>query len=64
MSTIELMRDLGTYDVVGDAELMRLAEAAVQRVAPDPGPLTVQLERLRSGARMRDSGQRLPPMGS
>jgi hypothetical protein len=65
VSTIELMRDLGTYDVTGDAELMRLAEAAVMRVAPDPGPLTVQLERLRSGKRLRETGSRkLPWMGS
>ena len=65
MSTIELMRDLGTYDVTADAELMRLAEAAVLRVAPDLGPLTVQLERLKSGKRLRlTEKDRLPLMGS
>ena len=64
-STIELMRDMGTYDVTGDAELMRLAEAAVMRVAPDFGPLTVQLERLKTGKTMRGTGEgRLPWMGS
>jgi hypothetical protein len=63
MSTLEVMRDLGTYDVTGDAELMRLTETAVQRVAPDPGPLSVQLERLKTGARMRDLGEKLPVMG-
>jgi hypothetical protein len=63
MSTLELMRDLGTYDVRGDAELMGLAEAAVLRADPNPGPLQVQLERLRAGTRMRDVGERLPAMG-
>ena len=63
MSTLELMRDLGTYDVTGDAELMRLGEAAVQRVAPDLGPLSVQLERLKTGTRMRGLGEKLPVMG-
>lgn len=63
-STLEMMRDLGTYDVAGDAELMRLAEAAAQRVAPDYGPLMVQLERIKTGKRLRLNGdERLPLMG-
>jgi hypothetical protein len=33
LSTLELMRDLRTYDVPGDAELMRVAEGAVQRLS-------------------------------
>ena len=52
LSTLELMRDLGTYDVPGDAEMMRLAEAAVGRLKGWRKAETEEiLARLRSGAR-------------
>ena len=51
LSTLELMRDLGTYDVAGDAELMRLAEAAVGRLKGWRKAETADiLDRLKSGA--------------
>ena len=52
LSTIELMRDLGTYDVTGDAELMRLAEAAAARAGRwHRGAAGDIVARLKSGAR-------------
>jgi len=51
LSTLELMRDLGTYDVGGDTELMRLAEAAVGRLKGWRKAETADiLDRLKSGA--------------
>ncbi len=61
LSTLEVMRDTGSYDVPGDVELMRLAEAAAARANPRPGPLSELVGRLRSGGRMRNLPAR--PMG-
>jgi hypothetical protein len=61
LSTLEAMRDLGTYDVAGDSELMALAAAAAQRVDPDPGPLSHLVARLKTGDRLRTFPAR--PMG-
>jgi hypothetical protein len=52
LATLELMRDLGTFDVAGDAELMRLAEAAVARLKGwDKHQPADVLERLKTGAK-------------
>lgn len=52
LATFELMRDLGTYDPAGDAELMRLAEAAAAKAGRwRKGIAEDTLERIRTGAR-------------
>lgn len=61
LSTLELMRALGTYDVAADPELMRLAEAAARRADPADGPIARALIRLRTGETIRTLPAR--PMG-
>ena len=52
LGTLELMRDLGTYDVAGDAELMQLAGAAVARLTGWRKAGTEHiLERIKTGAK-------------